>query len=128
MKAVGQIGWVDLTVPDAEGLRDFYQAVVGFSASELDMGGYSDYCLNLPDSGESVAGVCHARGGNADVPPVWLVYFTVENLDESVRQCTERGGRLRISVRTMGGHGRYCMIEDPAGAICALFEWAKPSE
>jgi predicted enzyme related to lactoylglutathione lyase len=25
----GQIGWIDLTVPDAPALRDFYQAVTG---------------------------------------------------------------------------------------------------
>jgi hypothetical protein len=25
----GRIGWIDLTVPDAEGIRDLYNAVVG---------------------------------------------------------------------------------------------------
>jgi predicted enzyme related to lactoylglutathione lyase len=25
----GQIGWIDLTVPDAEAVRDFYQDVTG---------------------------------------------------------------------------------------------------
>ena len=29
---VGTIGWTDLTVPDADGLRDFYSAVVGWGA------------------------------------------------------------------------------------------------
>ena len=118
----GQVGWMDLTVPDATAVRDFYKAVVGFASSEIEMGGYSDYCLNRADSGDTVAGVCHARGVNAALPPVWLVYFTVANLDESVRQCIERGGRVRMPERSAGGQGRYCVIEDPAGAVCALFE------
>ena len=25
----GRIGWIDLTVPDAEAIRDFYNAVIG---------------------------------------------------------------------------------------------------
>jgi predicted enzyme related to lactoylglutathione lyase len=117
----GQVGWVDLTVPNADAVRDFYKAVVGFASSDIDMGGYSDYCLNRTDNGESVAGVCHARGVNAALPAVWLVYFTVADLDESLRQCTNLGGKLRMPVRS-SPQGRYCVVEDPAGAVCALFE------
>ena len=28
----GSIAWIDLTVPDATGIRDFYKDVVGWSA------------------------------------------------------------------------------------------------
>ena len=38
MPAVGSIGWVDLTVEDAERVRDFYREVVGYTASEVAMG------------------------------------------------------------------------------------------
>lgn len=36
--AVGSIGWLDLTVDDAPGLRDFYSAVVGWTPAEVPMG------------------------------------------------------------------------------------------
>lgn len=42
--AVGSISWVDLTVADAPGIRDFYAAVTGWTASEVPMGEYSDFC------------------------------------------------------------------------------------
>src|SRR5438105_15907791 len=64
MPAVGAISWVDLTVPDAAKLRDFYAAVVGWKPSEVKMGDYADYCMNEPASGSAFAGVCHARGEN----------------------------------------------------------------
>ena len=120
--AVGQIGWIDLTVPNAVGLRDFYQDVVGWTPSGLDMGGYEDFMMTPPNSETAVAGVCHARGSNADIPPVWLIYLMVSDLDESVRRCEVRGGKLRRPIATMGGTGRYCVIEDPAGAVSAMFE------
>ncbi|HEV2131628.1 MAG TPA: VOC family protein [Longimicrobiaceae bacterium] len=119
--AIGAIGWVDLTVENAEELRDFYREVVGWSDSALDMGGYSDFVMSLPGSGTAVAGVCHARGENAALPPQWLIYITVADLDESTRRCAERGGEV-IAQRSMGSQGRYCVIRDPAGAVAALFE------
>jgi predicted enzyme related to lactoylglutathione lyase len=125
--AVGQISWSDLTVPNADRVRDFYVDVVGWRSSELDMGGYSDYCMNLPSNDKTVAGVCWQRGVNAGLPPVWLVYINVANLDESVRKCTELGGQILRPPTDMGDHGRYSVIRDPAGAVAALFEPRAPA-
>ncbi len=33
------------------------------------MGGDSDFCMNQPADGKTVAGICHARGENASLPP-----------------------------------------------------------
>ncbi|HEX2188090.1 MAG TPA: VOC family protein [Longimicrobiaceae bacterium] len=117
---VGSIGWADLTVPDADGVRDFYREVVGWTATGLDMGGYEDYCMNLPGSGKTVAGVCHARGANAGLPAQWLVYITVEDVDRCAARVVELGGEVLAGPRGAGGQGRYCVIRDPAGAVCAL--------
>ena len=88
----GSISWQDLTVADAERVRDFYQAVVGWKPEALSMGAYSDFVMNA--DGTPTAGICHARGANAELPPVWLVYITVEDLDHSLDECTRLGGSL----------------------------------
>lgn len=115
----GTISWQDLTVADAEKIRDFYQSVVGWTPSTFNMGGYSDFVMS--SEGEDVAGICHARGPNADLPPIWLIYITVEDLDHSVAECLRLGGSLVAAPRSYGG-GKYCVIKDPAGAICALYQ------
>ena len=117
---VGTIGWQDLTVPDAPAVRDFYKAVVGWESRGEDMGGYEDYHMIAPATGASVAGICHARGVNADVPPQWLVYIVVEDVERSCATCSEMGGNVIAGPRNMGG-GRFAVIRDPAGAMCALF-------
>jgi uncharacterized protein len=116
----GHITWRDLTVPNADAARDFYAAVAGWTPEPCDMGGYSDYNMNASD-GACVAGVCHARGVNADVPPQWLMYVNVENLDRSVAECTKHGGTIVVQPRGLMG-GRFCVIRDPAGAVCALYQ------
>ena len=123
----GQIGWIDLTVPDASQLRDFYQQVTGWEPAPVEMGGYQDFCMHPPGESQPVAGICHARGQNADLPPVWLVYINVADLDQSVQRLQQLGGKLRRPVESMGNMGCFCVIEDPAGAVCALFEPAKTS-
>ena len=118
----GQITWMDLTVPDAVAVRDFYQNVTGWTPSPVEMGGYQDFCMLPPGEEQPVAGICHARGANAALPPVWLVYITVADLDESLRQTEQRGGKIIRPATGMGAHGRYGVIADPAGAVCALFQ------
>ena len=117
---IGRIGWVDITVADADGLRDFYSNVVGWKPEDVDMGGYSDYNMMMPVSGIPAAGICHARGSNADLPSQWLVYIVVANVDTSASACVERGGELLVEPRSLAG-GRFCVIRDPAGAVAALY-------
>jgi predicted enzyme related to lactoylglutathione lyase len=97
---LGTISWQDLTVEDAEQARDFYEAVAGWKPEPLNMGGYSDFVMSDAD-GMNVAGICHARG--------------------SIAECQRLGGSLVAPPRSYAG-GRYCVIKDPAGAVCALYQ------
>lgn len=114
----GSIAWTDLTVPDADALRDFYARVTGWKAEPLSMGEYSDYVM-VSSAGDGVAGICHARGPNAKVPPQWLIYIVVEDVDRAVAECVALGGQVIDGPRPMAG-GSFCVIRDPAGAVCAL--------
>lgn len=117
---MSKIGWLDLTVQDATALRDFYTEVAEFGHQGIAMGDYEDYALTADGGG--VAGVCHARGTNADIPPQWIPYFMVQDLEKSVQAITERGGTLIGAIR--GGHGadRFAIFRDPAGAVAAVYQ------
>ena len=122
---VGRIFWLDLTVSDASALRDFYRQVVGWSIQDVEiMDGrerYADYNM-LADDGNPTAGVCHARGVNLDLPPVWLIYLPVADLAESLRRVPEEGGRIIKTVRGEGDKYVYAAIQDPVGAYFALMQ------
>jgi predicted enzyme related to lactoylglutathione lyase len=117
---VGRIAWVDLTVENAEQVRDFYQQVVGWTAEPVQMDGYADYSM-LGGDRQAAAGVCHARGVNAALPAQWMIYITVDNLDNSLAACQRLGGRIVVPTRGEPG-SRFAIIQDPAGAVCALYE------
>lgn len=119
---IGSITWFDLTVPDAERVKDFYRKVVGWKPAPVSMGEYNDYNMNSPESGKTNAGICHKRGGNARLPSQWQIYITVENVDESAKICKDNGGKVLSGPKEMSSYGKFCVIEDPAGAVCTLFE------
>ncbi len=118
---VGRVGWIDITVDDASGLRDFYSKVVGWTPDSVSMGDYDDFSMAMPATGEAVTGICHASGTNADLPSGWLIYIVVADLDSSIAACTENGGKVTVEPRSLAG-GRFCVIEDPSGAAAALFQ------
>ena len=117
---VGTIGWIDLTVAECPNIRAFYEAVVGWKSETVDLGEYSDFSMLPPSGGDAVAGICHARGLNAVFPPQWLIYITVADLEASIERCTALGGKLLVEPRDLGSYGEICVIQDPAGAVCAL--------
>jgi len=117
----GTITWVDLTVKDAGLIRNFYADVVGWGFTPVRMDGYEDFAMTARQSGMAVSGICYARGVNADLPPQWLIYITVEDLEKCAARCVELGGKVVVEPKSMGSQGRYCVIQDPAGAVAALF-------
>lgn len=119
--APGSIAWTDLTVPEAEHIRDFYQKVAGWRSEAVDMGGYSDFNMHAGESGP-IAGICHARDSNATIPPQWMIYIVVSDLDGAMRRCRELGGEIVREPGDPAGGGRFCVLRDPAGAVAALFE------
>ena len=121
----GTVSWFDLTIPNADAVRDFYSAVAGWSVMPVEMEGYNDYCMLPPGSKQPAAGICHARGSNADLPPQWLIYITVPNLAASLKACTAKGGKILRPARKLGG-AKMAVVSDPAGAVAALYQPENP--
>tara|TARA_R110002126_G_scaffold291648_1_gene454834 strand:- start:13260 stop:14099 length:840 start_codon:yes stop_codon:yes gene_type:complete len=122
---VGHIAWLDLTVPDASATRDFYRQVVGWSAQDVEMQDagehYADFNM-CGEDGHPAAGICHARGVNAGLPPIWMIHLPVGDLAESVRRVEAEGGKILQAIRGSDGEPTRAVIQDPVGAHLALVQ------
>jgi predicted enzyme related to lactoylglutathione lyase len=118
---MGRIVWTDITVPNAAELRDFYAQVFGWNIHDTQVDDHIDFTMLDPVSGDPVVGICHALGANAALPPQWLNYFSVADLDKALKTVEQLGGKQISPIRDAGGM-RFCAIQDPAGAVCALME------
>ena len=120
--------WHDLTIADAGPVADFYAAVVGWKKQPVPMdgGSYEDYGMGTPD-GEAAGGVCHARGPNVGIPPQWMMYVSVADLEGSLAAVEAHGGRVVRPPPPAGAQWRFAVIADPSGAVLALMEMDKTS-
>jgi uncharacterized protein len=119
----GRIAWLELTVPDASATHAFYRHVVGWSVQSVAMEDagerYADFNM-LREDGHAAAGICHARGVNSGLPPVWLIYLPVGDLAESLRRVTDEGGKVIKAPREDDAEHMHAVIRDPAGACFGL--------
>ena len=123
VQRTGHITGIDLTVPDAAKTRDFYSAVVGWSAQELERNDngerYVDYTMLCPD-GHPGAVIRHARGAHAGVPKAWMIHLPVGDLAESLSRAKADGGKIVHRSTTADGRDARAIIEDPVGVSLAL--------
>lgn len=124
-KPFGYIGWLDLTVKNATEIRDFYKAVIGWSSENVPMSDgneqYADFNMTK-DDGQPGAGICHSRGTNAHMPPVWMIYLPVGDLALSLEHVQSGGGRIVKEYKNDDGQTTFAAIQDPVGAYLALMQ------
>ena len=118
-KPLGSIVWTDLTVENADEVRDFYSKVVGWKHEGVSMGEYDDYIMKANDEDGGTSGICHARGMNNSVPPLWMIYVTVADVTASAKACVDNGGKVLDGPRKMGKN-EFAVIQDPAGAVMGI--------
>lgn len=120
---IGQFFWSDLTVPNANNLKDFYKEVTGWQVQEIAMDdqgdSYVDYAMMI-DNETPAGGICHQRGVNKKIPPQWVMYINVENVEESLKKALSLGGKLIQESKKKDGTYNYVIVEDPEGAVFGL--------
>lgn len=117
-----QVAWIDLTITNADEVRDFYAELLGLRPEPVDMRGYHDYSMFNPATGNPLLGICHKQGSNAMLPPQWIVYFTVPNLEKSITKSVALGADILDGPRS-----GFCVLRNPGGAVTALYQ-AQPAQ
>jgi predicted enzyme related to lactoylglutathione lyase len=114
------IAWVDLQTPDLERARRFYGPLLGWSFVGGDDPGTGFYSMGQID-GRNVAGLARLRPGSP-FPPMWSVYFSTTNADETARKVVEAGGQIVVPPMDVMDQGRMAYFADPTGAHFGVWQ------
>lgn len=108
--------WYELITSDMDAAAEFYGAVVGWSAQASGQSG-QDYRM-WTIGGETIGGLMAIPpAARADgMPPVWLGYVDVPDVDQSVGEIQSAGGSVQMPAWDVPGVGRMAMVADPQGA------------
>jgi uncharacterized protein len=115
----GAFGWTELNTRNPAAAKEFYGAVFGWEANDMQMDGGGTY-TEWRVEGRQVGGMLDMCGRVPDeVPPHWLVYFGSVDTDEAVAKVKELGGDVMFGPVDIEP-GRMAVVKDPFGASFAL--------
>lgn len=121
----GSYCWTEVYTRDKERADAFYEGVFGYQGTDLPGITSEDFRMWSPEGAEP--GESTAVGGRsviddslpAEMPGHFLVYFCVEDCDETARKAAELGGRVRTAPYDIP-YGRIAELTDDQGAAFAV--------
>lgn len=124
--AFGNFVWQELTTPDPEKAEAFFGALLGWTFHKKDMGEMGVYTV-CSHGGRDFGGMMKMEGAMWDgIPPHWMSYVNVADVDDSAGKVTALGGELCVPPFDIPGVGRMTVIKDPTGAVISLIQLAPP--
>jgi predicted enzyme related to lactoylglutathione lyase len=122
----GRFVWYELTTTDANAATRFYSYVVGWNAEVMPMEGFDYTVLKMGD--KQVAGlfVLPSEEPGARMPPMWIGYVAVPDVDASAETVKRLGGSVVRAPGDIPNIGRFAIAGDQAGAGFALFKGIPP--
>jgi uncharacterized protein len=109
--------WYELLTTDPDRAADFYAKVVRWKVRDSGQPGIDYRLWSAPDA--DVGGLMKLPDG-ANMPPIWLGYVGVADVDSKAAKVEELGGAVHMPPRDIPGVGRFAMVGDPQGAIFFL--------
>lgn len=113
--------WVDIATPDPEAGKNFYCNLFGWTFEDEPIGDSGVYTM-LSYQGKNVAGLSSMPPGQEGYPGYWTSYVTTHDIDGASARVDECGGTLLAPPFDVMDAGRMALIQDPTGAMSAMWE------
>jgi predicted enzyme related to lactoylglutathione lyase len=119
MTLVNRPAWVDLSSPDAEGSRNFYGQLLGWSIDVNPDPVYGGYAI-AQTGGRDAAGIGPKMDPNA--PTAWNLYIGTDDIDALTSRVKSAGGTVAMEPFAVGDQGRMAVFQDPSGAFISAWQ------
>ncbi len=121
----GHISWHELNTTDYESAWKFYSELFGWKhTTDFEMGDMGMYFMfGEAGSKEAIGGMSNVAKQH-EMPPHWLYYITVEDIDGAVERVKSHGGKVLNGPMEVPGGDRTAQCMDSQGAAFGL-HWTK---
>lgn len=114
----GAFCWIELATSDATAARAFYTQLFGWTVNEFPMGEELGTYYIFQKAGRDSA-ACYQDGR---MPPNWISYVAVSEVDAAVEQAKALGGQVVAGPFDVFDSGRMALMTDPQGAHFAVWQ------
>ena len=116
----GTFCWVDLATSDPDAAKKFYGGLFGWQFVDMPAEGMTYTMCQL--GGEQVCALYKMGAEMQGMPPHWLAYVSVENVDATTKQAAQNGAKVMKDAFDVMSVGRMAVLQDPTGAVLALWQ------
>jgi predicted enzyme related to lactoylglutathione lyase len=116
VNAPGALCWNELASPDLDASAAFYRSLFGWTVEPFE--GSPEPYLIIQNGDKANGGIRELSPPG--VPPHWLVYFAVEDIDAGLAKLEELGGTKHAGPIDIG-MAKIGVVADPQGAMFALY-------
>lgn len=118
---VNEFCWNELATSNVQAAKDFYGKVFGWKFNDYEMGDTTYTMIKSND--KEFGGIWSIpKDKEKQIPPHWMAYILVENLDSSLEKASKSGASIMRPASNAGDFGRFAIITDPTGAHIALWQ------
>ena len=118
----GMFVWRELSTSDVEGSLRFYRELAGWKSQRIDMPN-GPYHLLFKDL-KQVGGLMALAPG-VDMPPYWMSYLSVPDVDAALAAAKRLGGEVVWGPLEVEDIGRMATVVDPRGGAFSLMKASK---
>lgn len=114
----GSWHWNELWTKDDAAAVSFLTETLGYQAETMDMPTGPYHVLKARDVPRAGA----MKAPDPNVPPMWLGYVEVDDVDDTARRAKGLGAELVGELMDVPNVGRFGILKDPTGAVVGVIK------
>ena len=119
----GAFCWIELATTDQNAAKSFYSSLFGWAIQEFPMGPNDFYTMFQREGRDAAAAyTMRPEQRSMGVPPNWMIYIAVESADDAASRIPQLEGKLLAPPFDVYDVGRMAVVQDPTGAVFALWQ------
>src|SRR5262245_197252 len=119
----GYFSWCELMTTDTAAAKNFYTKLFGWTTEEMSVAPGMTYTV-VKARGDGIGGIMSTPPGAHDTPPHWNSYVSVDDVDAVAKNAQQLGGKVLLGPQDIPTVGRFCIIQDPQGAVISAITYA----
>jgi uncharacterized protein len=116
VNTAGAFVWNELSSPDTDAATAFYSDLFGWTITPFE--GSPEPYLSIKNGEANNGGIRELN--QPGVPPHWLVYFGVDDIDAGIAKVEELGGSKMVGPIEIQ-IAKIAIVQDPQGAAFAIY-------
>lgn len=119
-KQMNPVNWFEIPVSNIERAKTFYEKVFGYELSMNEIGRMKMVWFPMTEDATGATGTLIKAEGYTPSHEGTLVYFSVDDIEGTLKKVNEQGGKILKQKMSIGEWGFVAHFEDCEGNRVAL--------